>query len=45
MKENLHDKEKSHFISYEILPPSKSRMIVGIVLTTFLTLLYFLFSE
>jgi len=45
MKKNLHDKEKSPFISYEILPPSKIRMIIGIILTTFLTLLYFLFSE
>jgi len=45
MKKNLHDKENSSLISYEILPPSKSRMIVGIVLTSFLTLLYFLFSE
>ena len=45
MKKNFNDKDVSRLITYETLPPTKSRMIVGIILTSLLTLSYFLLSK
>ena len=44
MKKNSNNKETLRFVTYETLPPSKSRMIVGVILTLLIALSYFLLS-